>query len=371
MTSAKSIAIIGAGMAGISCARALRAAGCKVAVFEAQQQPGGRMSSMDSAFGSFDLGAQYFTVRDQRFAQALQATPELCRPWSANAVRTLDEHGHVVPTPAAKDPDGGWVASAGSEKPAWTLPMALNSGMHWVGVPRMGTVLEGWSAPLVAEASLLCQVRITALERMDATQWRLRGADAEGKAQAWEGFDAVVLAVPAPYALALLQPHAELSALAQTLGAVRMAPSWTLALAYAQAVQPGLTTLGPQWNAARSTHHRVSWLARESSKPQRGQVERWTVQASAAWSQEHLNDSAERVSAKLQKAFSEITGILAEPHFVHAQRWLHAKTLTPLRQSHLWSAALGVGLCGDWCVGYRVEDAFISGLELAQAALQA
>jgi len=55
-------------------------------------------------------------------------------------------------------------------------------------------------------------------------------------------------------------------------------------LAYPQAVQPGLTTLGPQWNAARSTHHRVAWLSRESSKPGRGKVERWTVQASAAWS---------------------------------------------------------------------------------------
>jgi predicted NAD/FAD-dependent oxidoreductase len=26
-------------------------------------------------------------------------------------------------------------------------------------------------------------------------------------------------------------------------------------------------------------------------------------------------------------------------------------------------------LCGDWCIGHRVEDAFISGLELALDAL--
>lgn len=38
-------------------------------------------------------------------------------------------------------------------------------------------------------------------------------------------------------------------------------------LAYPNASQPGLQTLGPQWNAARSTHHRVAWLARESSNP--------------------------------------------------------------------------------------------------------
>jgi predicted NAD/FAD-dependent oxidoreductase len=41
-----------------------------------------------------------------------------------------------------------------------------------------------------------------------------------------------------------------------------------------------------------------------------------------------------------------------------------------LGQSHLWSKAQGIGLCGDWCLGHRVEDAFISGLELALAVLQ-
>jgi renalase len=25
----------------------------------------------------------------------------------------------------------------------------------------------------------------------------------------------------------------------------------------------------------------------------------------------------------------------------------------------------GIGVCGDWCLGHRVENAFVSGLELA------
>ena len=138
-------------------------------------------------------------------------------------------------------------------------------------------------------------------------------------------------------------------------------------LAFPQAVQPGLTTLGPQWNAARSTHHRIAWLARESSKPGRRAIERWTVQASAAWSQEHLADSKARVEGKLIKAFSEVTGIRAEPSHVESHRWLYAKTGQPLGQSHIWNAKTGLGLCGDWCLGHRVENAFVSGLELALA----
>ena len=74
MTTSKHIAIVGAGMAGIACARTLVQAGHRVTVFDKSQGLGGRMSTRGSAFGTFDHGAQYFTVRDDRFALALQTT---------------------------------------------------------------------------------------------------------------------------------------------------------------------------------------------------------------------------------------------------------------------------------------------------------
>ena len=122
---------------------------------------------------------------------------------------------------------------------------------------------------------------------------------------------------------------------------VQVAPCWTLMLAFPQAMQPGLSALGPQWNAARSTHHRIAWLARESSKPMRSPIERWTVQASADWSREHLQDDPARVQAKLQRAFAEVTGIRAEPSHAQVHRWLYAKTEQPLGQSHLWDGRAG------------------------------
>ena len=97
-------------------------------------------------------------------------------------------------------------------------------------------------------------------------------------------------------------------------------------LAYPQANQP----IGPHWNVARSIHHRVSWVARESSKPGRSTVERWTVQASPQWSQEHVNDAPDRVIAKLTKAFGEITGIRVTPSHAEVHRWLYAQTRRPL-----------------------------------------
>ena len=121
-------------------------------------------------------------------------------------------------------------------------------------------------------------------------------------------------------------------------------------------MQPTLASLGPQWNVARSTHHRIAWLARESSKPGRGPIERWTVQASPAWSQRHLEDDAERVKAKLLKAFTEVTGIRAEPPYAAVHRWRYAQTSKPLGKTHAVGCrprASAPAATGAWATGSR------------------
>lgn len=339
----KNIAIIGAGMAGVACARTLVQAGHKVTVFEKSAGIGGRMATRSTSFGTFDHGAQYFTVRDPRFVRALATTPDLCKPWSANTVRVLDELGRV--------------AAAG-------LP---GKDAHWVPTPGMSALASRWALPLMEQHNVELETRVTHLQRdaLNGHQWQLRTEGPAGSTHVFSGFDAVLLAIPAEPARLLLNTSQHADPLATQLDRVETAPCWTLMLAFPQAMQPGLTTLGPQWNAARSTHHRIAWLARESSKPGRNAIERWTVQGSAAWSQEHLEDDPMRVQAKLLKAFSEVTGIRATPAFVDTQRWRYAKTTQPLGKSHLWDASTGLGVCGDWCLGHRVENAFVSGLELA------
>jgi renalase len=77
------------------------------------------------------------------------------------------------------------------------------------------------------------------------------------------------------------------------------------------------------------------------------------------------------VKAKMLKAFAEITHIRATPAYAQVHRWRYAKTDKALGTSHLWDAATGIGVCGDWCIGHRVEDAFISGLELTDRLTKA
>ncbi|MDR7378386.1 putative NAD/FAD-dependent oxidoreductase [Rhodoferax ferrireducens] len=347
-TAPRQIAVIGAGMAGIACARTLAQAGHNVSVFDKSRGVAGRMATRSTSFGTFDHGAQYFTVRDPRFALALETAKGVSKPWSANSVRVLDTFGRVA------------AAALPSREP------------HWVPAPGMSALVKHWAKPLVEDGRVELETQVTRIERdpLNKKQWQLRTTGMPGAPDAqhvFSGFDAVILAMPHPQVQNLLQNSAQAARLVRDIHHVQVAPCWTLMLAFPQAIQPNMAHLGPQWNAARSTHHRISWLARESSKPGRGGVERWTVQAGVAWSLEHLEDDAARVQSKLLKAFTEVTGIRAEPAHAAVHRWRYAQTVQPLGRSHLWDEKSNIGACGDWCIGHRVEDAFISGLEMALA----
>ena len=60
----KRVVIIGAGIAGLSCAQELKLHGISVDIFEKSRGPSGRMSTRRSEAWSADHGAQYFTARD-------------------------------------------------------------------------------------------------------------------------------------------------------------------------------------------------------------------------------------------------------------------------------------------------------------------
>jgi len=74
------VAIVGAGIAGLSCALRLQQDGCNVTVLDKGRGAGGRMSTRriampggEGAGGevAFDHGAQYLTMRDPAFVEAM------------------------------------------------------------------------------------------------------------------------------------------------------------------------------------------------------------------------------------------------------------------------------------------------------------
>src|SRR5919199_5508122 len=69
---ARPAVVVGAGISGTACARALRAAGVPVLVLDRGRRVGGRMALRRERIGDVehivDIGASYFTVSDPAFA---------------------------------------------------------------------------------------------------------------------------------------------------------------------------------------------------------------------------------------------------------------------------------------------------------------
>lgn len=357
------IAVVGSGIAGLACARTLMQAGHEVQVFEKESGVGGRMSSLQTDYGSFDHGTQFFTVRDPRFAKAIAVAGKHCQPWDRQRIHEIDAAGHVHP-------------------PAKAARKKAGDPTHWIASPSMDAMAQQWAHPLFTQQRLLTNTEVTRIERdaKNPQKWQLalqvRREGQAPQAQSAGGFDRVIVATPAWIAQAILASSLKkndpqwqsVQVLRDELRGVEVAPCWSVMVAFALAGDPS-KPMGPAWNSARSQDHRLAWINRELGKPERFGVERWTLHATATWSKEHFNDSPERIEGKLLKSFAELTGIRATPNMVASKRWLNAKTITPLNRPFLWQADAGIGVCGDYCLGYRVEDAFVSGLEMALQVL--
>ncbi|MDV6231739.1 MULTISPECIES: NAD(P)/FAD-dependent oxidoreductase [Rhodococcus] len=78
------VTIVGAGIAGAACARVLRDADVPFRIVDRGRAPGGRMSSPELHGRRVDLGAGYFTVRDQEFSTVVAdwESAGLARQWA-------------------------------------------------------------------------------------------------------------------------------------------------------------------------------------------------------------------------------------------------------------------------------------------------
>ena len=319
MSDAKPIAVIGAGLAGLSCARALQAAGVAVTVFDKSRGVGGRLCTRRGEDWQADHGAQYFTARSPAFRTQVAE-------WLKAGVVAEWQPQRAVFGPheaSAGEPVVRYVGVPGMSAPAKTLAEGLTVRTGHT-VRRLLPVDGGWQLD-TAEHGLLPEV-----------------------------YRAVLMGVPAAQAEPLLQPVN--SSLAAVAAAHHMLPSWTVMAQFA-------ARSDLPFEAAFINDGPLRWVARNSSKPGRTGQECWVLQATAAWSAAHLEAAPEAAGRMLVEAFRQLGG--PEPAVVSVHRWRYADC-GPADTGSVWEAASGLGLCGDWLLGGRVEGAWMCGRELGE-----
>jgi len=303
------VGIIGAGMAGLSCAKLLSDNDFDVRLLDKGRGAGGRMSTrrMDTAIGeaAFDFGAQYFTARDSNFLEAVQSWQKigLVAPWS--------EAG----------PDA------------------------WVGVPAMNSIIKH----LANGQGVDFGQRVSGLDRVEGDWHFALDSGSAGP------FDITILAVPAEQAATLVSLHD--FDLARSALHARSKPCWTGLFAFVEPIT--------QAEGIVRDRGIIAWAARNSGKPGRTGPESWVVQAQPSWTEAHLEDDRDAVASALLEALGEVLGQALPPVAASgAHRWRFAMSHGTGEQS-LWSSPARLGICGDWLIGPRVEAAWLSGQALA------
>jgi predicted NAD/FAD-dependent oxidoreductase len=338
VSPSSSALIIGAGMAGATCARALEEAGCVVQVVDKARGAGGRLATrrlewLDALghrrMARLDHGAPAITARGAEFRQFLARVAQagLVMPWwpaLAAGSRPLDDVGPLY-LPREDMPSlCRWLLR--------DIPTTLGVAVDRLQHGPLGWHIEAAGSPLPGY------------------------------------FDAVVLALPPAQAAALLAPHRV--DWAQRASLALMQPSWTLL----GVAHPPARPL--DWNVARPERGPLAWIMRNDARPGRepaSDAAHWVAHARAGWSRQHLEQPIDWVRDRLQAALQDGLGELVEWQHAVVHRWRYAlpqgSGATPARQAW-WDGSRGLGVCGDFLGGTGVEGAWLSAQALGDAMVR-
>lgn len=319
------VAIIGAGIAGLTLARELHDH-ADVTVFEKSRGVGGRMATRRAEPFHFDHGTQYFTGRSRPFREFLA-------PWIKRGVVASWEGNVVTLAPAAEPAERFWFEP------------------HYVGLPGM----NGLCKALAEGMNVRTEVQVAPLSARAANGWALQ--DIAGNALGL--FDWVITTAPAPQSAALIGTYLPDGH-----------PLLSTALQGCYALMLGFDhPWAASWIGAKCDESALGWISVNSSKPGRDASHTAVVAHSTnEWAAAHLEDDSEAVQTALLDAFSSITGMDAtRATHIALHRWRYALVSNPSKSGFYCDTGLTLAAVGDWSVTSRIEEVWFASHELAQA----
>lgn len=306
------VLIVGAGIAGIACAQALRAGGISARVVDRGQRPGGRMASRSINGRTVDLGAAYFTA----------------------------EAG----TPFA-DVVAGWLERGLAREWTDTIAVAGAKGIHRRSIGPMRYAARAGLRELVVDLADGLTIE------QDVTIETVRPREADG-----ERYDAIVLAMPDPQARALLDSASPVRAVLDD--GAGWVPSIAVVLEWAT------REWEPFHAAFVNDVPELTSLADDGDR--RGDSAPVLVaHTTEALARDHLDDP-EGAIAPVSAAVGRLLTIADAPVRSFAHRWTFARPAAQHPEPYFWADRIGV--CGDaWGQRSSVGTAWISGDALGRA----
>jgi renalase len=346
------VVVIGAGMAGLACARQLQPQ-YRVLVLDKGRGVGGRVATRRIGTTRVDHGCRYLQATSpflQELIETLQRQQELC-PWQPQ-VGQLTAAGNLTPAPAA----AYWVAPAG-----------------------MTAVAKWLARDLEVRQRSLVEALIPTPDR----HWRIQIAATPEQPTTAVVAKALVVAIPAPQAANLVraahlsQPGEPEDPVLKRLEQVVYAPSI--------AVMAGYTVdLSPRWKVNKELdgwmilgHPQTpfAWMGLDSAKrslsssapPPTSLVIHSSAGFAQPWLKVDGDDLAIAARELLDHANAYFHQDLKNYQWMQVHRWRYATVNTPASKSVPITVPYSIPLvlAGDWTHGNTVGDALESGIQAA------
>jgi len=323
-----SCVVVGAGISGLAAAHRLSAAGWRVVVMDEGSEVGGRMATRRIGNGTFDYGAQFFTVRSERFMEL------------------------VV----------GWLEAGVIEE--WTRGFADAEGRHNDdGHPRYRGSEGMTSVPRYLARGLDVRTgeRVVAAHVRDGA-WEVRAGSGKQETAA-----ALLLAAPVPRSLTLIDSgDFELPGESRgKLESISYAPCLALL-----ALLDGPTGV-PEPGGMQIKGEPLNWIG-DNQRKGISEAPSITVHAGPEWSREHFEADEAEIAASLISFTGEWLGTDLIPRVVRTSiaRWRYSWVTQPYSEPHLLASEdPPLFFVGDAFAGQKVEGAALSGLAAADHLL--
>lgn len=320
--------VVGAGISGLLAARELQAAGWRVTVLEKGRGVGGRMATRRLDRATFDHGAQFFTVREERFEKIVE----------------------------------GWISAGAAVE--WSRGFAdAAGGISPDGHPRYRGTRGMTSIPkyLAGDLDVRTGDRVVRIERRE-NGWT---ASCESGASATGG--ALLLTAPVPQAMELAESGNY--TLAPGTGRKLEEISYDPCLAL-MAVLDGPTPV-PEAGGVQIKGEPLDWIGDNARKGISGRPA-LTIHAGPKWSREHFDDYAREITRDLLdlaggQLDADLRAMVVQTELA---RWRYSWVTAPHAEACLvasWDPPLV--FCGDAFGMPKVEGAALSGLAAADRLL--
>ncbi len=314
----KTVAIIGAGISGITLANLLDKK-VKCSIFDKSKGVGGRMATRRAEPFQFNHGAQYFKVENKQFKHLLKPLikNKILQPWKSNHIEVQNK--------------------------AVIKRVKINNNKYYCGNTKMNSIVK-YLARNNFSIKLSCKIQKV---KKIKSKWYIY--DTENTS--YGPYDWIIFTTPPNQATEILCKDFKYSDIIQK---IKMRSCFTLMLGYKKIKKFDFDT-------ALILDEDIKWVSIKNIYQEKKLYFNLLINSSYSFAEKNINSSRDIMFNYLLRKTSDILNIELD-NYEHKDIhfWKYAMAEKKNNFGSFLDDRLRIIVCGDWCMNGRVEGAFLS-----------